>query len=75
MLEEFLGSPADVPSDYYRIASEGGFKLHARWIAECVRRGAYLLNYHNHFVSTAHTEDDLKQTWDIADRAFASLSE
>ena len=60
---------------YYRIASEGGFKLHACWIAECVKRGAYLLDYHNHFVSTAHTEDDLKQTWDIADQAFASLSE
>ena len=59
---------------YYRLAGEGGFRLHARWVAECVQRGAFLLDFHNHFVSTAHTDDDLKQTWDIADQAFAALS-
>jgi glutamate-1-semialdehyde 2,1-aminomutase len=64
-----------VPSmPYYRLAGEGGFRHHARWVAECVRRGAFLLDFHNHFVSTAHTDDDLKQTWDIADQAFAALS-
>lgn len=58
---------------YYRIVSEEGPKLHARWIAECVKRGAYLLSYHNNFVSTAHGDDDVKETWDIADQAFAAL--
>jgi glutamate-1-semialdehyde 2,1-aminomutase len=58
---------------YYRIAGEGGFGFHAKWIAECVARGAYLLSYHNNFVSTAHTDDDIRQTWDIADQAFRAL--
>jgi glutamate-1-semialdehyde 2,1-aminomutase len=59
---------------YYRLVSEGGFETHARWIAECVKRGAYLLSYHNNFVSTAHTDEDLTLTWDIADQAFAALT-
>ncbi|MCP4225795.1 MAG: aminotransferase class III-fold pyridoxal phosphate-dependent enzyme, partial [Actinomycetia bacterium] len=41
---------------YYRLASEGGFELHARWSAERVKRGAFMLSCHNHFVSTAHTD-------------------
>ncbi len=59
---------------YYRLISEQGFSLHSRWIAECVKRGAYLLNYHNNFVSTAHDDEDLDQTWRIADDAFAALA-
>ena len=47
---------------YYRIAGDGGFGFHARWIAECVARGAYLLSYHNNFVSAAHTKDQLERT-------------
>jgi len=58
---------------YYRNAGEGGFRRHSKWIAECVARGAYLLSYHNNFVSAAHTEDDIARTLDIADQAFASL--
>ncbi|MDG2113438.1 MAG: aminotransferase class III-fold pyridoxal phosphate-dependent enzyme [Actinomycetota bacterium] len=59
---------------YFRNAGEGGFARHSRWIAECVKRGAYLLDYHNNFVSVAHTDDDLRRTWDIADQAFAALA-
>jgi glutamate-1-semialdehyde 2,1-aminomutase len=58
---------------YFRIDSEEGFDLHARWISERFKRGAYKLNYHNNFVSTAHTETDLKETCDIADQAFAAM--
>lgn len=60
---------------YYRVAGEGGHRFHARWVAECVKRGAYLLSYHNNFVSAAHTDDDLRQTWDIADQAFTALAD
>ncbi|MFT7649919.1 MAG: glutamate-1-semialdehyde 2,1-aminomutase [Candidatus Poriferisodalaceae bacterium] len=59
---------------YLRNVGPGGFKEHKRWIAECVKRGAYFLSYHNHFVSTAHTEADLHRTFDIADQAFRSLA-
>ncbi len=59
---------------YYRLIGDEGFAIHARWIEACVQGGAYLLSYHNNFVSTAHGERDLKDTWDIADRAFKQLS-
>lgn len=58
---------------YYRNGGEGGFGHHARWIAECVKRGAYLLSYHNNFVSAAHTSDDIARTCEIADQAFTAL--
>ncbi|MEE8399564.1 MAG: aminotransferase class III-fold pyridoxal phosphate-dependent enzyme [Desulfobacterales bacterium] len=45
---------------------KGAFKgLHADWISECVQRGAFFLSFHNHFISTGHTEADMKRTWDI----------
>lgn len=47
--------------------------LHADWISECVQRGAYFLDYHNHFISTAHNEKDIQRTWDIADDAFKAV--
>ena len=58
---------------YYRLADVDR-KAHFAWIDECVKRGVYLLGYHNHFVSTAHTESDLQQTFEIVDDAFAALS-
>lgn len=62
-----------VPSmPYYRLANVD-MRTHFTWIDECVMRGVYLLGYHNHFVSTAHTEKDLQQTLEIADMAFEAL--
>jgi glutamate-1-semialdehyde 2,1-aminomutase len=49
--------------------------LHADWISECVQRGAYFLDYHNHFISTAHNENDIQQTWDIAEDAFKAVKQ
>ncbi len=64
-----------VPSmPYFRLAGVD-FETHARWIRECVRRGAYLLSYHNHFLSMAHTQADLARTWQIADAAFKALAD
>ncbi|MFO7962856.1 MAG: aminotransferase class III-fold pyridoxal phosphate-dependent enzyme [Desulfobacterales bacterium] len=47
--------------------------LHADWISECVQRGIYMVDYHNHFISTAHTDEDLQKTFDIADIAFGEV--
>ena len=46
---------------------------HFDWVDECVKRGVYLLGYHNHFVSVAHDEDDLKDTFDRVNEAFVAL--
>lgn len=47
--------------------------LHADWISECVQRGAYFMDYHNHFISTAHNGEDLQKTFDIAEDAFKAV--
>ncbi len=57
---------------YYRL-TDVSRKAHFAWIDECVKRGVYLLGYHNHFVSTAHNDEDLKLTLDIVDAAFTAL--
>jgi glutamate-1-semialdehyde 2,1-aminomutase len=63
-----------VPSmPYLRITNDETLALHSDWVLECVKRGAYFLSYHNHFISTAHTDDDLKTIWDIADDAFKAI--
>jgi len=58
---------------YLRLTDDESMKLHQQWSAECTLRGAYFTSHHNWFVSTAHTEEDLKLTLDIADDAFNSL--
>ncbi len=59
---------------YYRISNaDDGSRTHRKWISECVKRGAYLLDFHNNFVSAAHEDVDLERTWEIADEAFRSL--
>ncbi|MCP4751156.1 MAG: aminotransferase class III-fold pyridoxal phosphate-dependent enzyme [Proteobacteria bacterium] len=60
---------------YLRIANDDTLQIHADWIAECVKRGVYWLSYHNLFLSTAHTDDDLKRTWEIADDAFKAVKQ
>ena len=58
---------------YYRLANVSR-DLHFAWIDECVKRGVYLLGYHNHFLSVAHAQEDLLRTWDVADAAFKAIA-
>ena len=60
---------------YFRIEDDESFQIQTTWIAECVKRGAYFLTYHNHFLSTAHTDEHLSRTWDIADDAFKAVKQ
>ena len=57
---------------YYRL-EDVDFETHFRWIDECVRRGVYMLGYHNHFISLAHSEEDIDFIETIARQAFKSL--
>ena len=59
---------------YLRLAGVSQ-ETHFAWIDECVKRGAYFLGFHNHFLSAAHTEADVQRTCDIADAAFSALRE
>lgn len=58
---------------YLRLADDDSLMLHQRWIAECVRRGVFLTNHHNHFINAALTEADIDKTLDIADAAFRAV--
>ena len=60
---------------YLRITNDPSLMLHQQWCAECTRRGAYFTSHHNWFVSTAHTDDDIRRTLDIVDDAFKAVKE
>lgn len=63
-----------VPSLFYlRIADDPSLMLHQEWIAECVKRGVYFTNHHNHFINSALTDEDIKTTIEIADEAFSVI--
>ncbi len=55
---------------YLRIADDPSLKLHQRWIAECVKRGVFFTNHHNHFINASLTDDDIRETVEIAAEAF-----
>lgn len=63
-----------VPSLFYlRIADDPTLMLHQAWIAECVKRGVYFTNHHNHFINASLTDEDIAETIEIADEAFDAV--
>ena len=59
---------------YLRIADDPSLKLHQRWIAECVKRGVFFTNHHNHFINASLSDDDIRETVAIATEAFEVIS-
>ena len=65
-----------VPSLFYlRIADDPSLMLHQEWIAECVKRGVFFTNHHNHFINASLTDEDIEDTLEIADEAFSVVKE
>ncbi len=63
-----------VPSLFYlRLADDPTLRLHQAWIAECVKRGVFFTNHHNHFINASLTDEDIAETIEIADEAFLAL--
>ena len=61
-----------VPSLFYlRIADDPTLMLHQEWISECVKRGVFFTNHHNHFINASLSDEDIKETVEIADEAFS----
>ena len=60
---------------YLRIADDPSLKLHQEWIAECVKRGVFFTNHHNHFINAALSDEDICETAEIASEAFAIVRE
>lgn len=64
-----------VPSlPYYRIANDNSFIMTQEWAAECTKRGAFFVCHHNHFINCSLTDEDIKQTLEIADAAYAIVA-
>lgn len=65
-----------VPSLFYlRITDDPSLMLHQEWIAECVKRGVFFTNHHNHFINAALSDEDIAETIEIADEAFAVIKD
>lgn len=58
---------------YLRIADDPSLMLHQEWVAECVQRGVFFTNHHNHFLNASLTDDDIATTVAVAEEAFAIL--
>ncbi len=65
-----------VPSLFYlRLADDPTLMLHQEWISECVKRGIYFTNHHNHFINASLTDEDIATTIAVADEAFSVIKE
>ncbi len=60
---------------YLRIADDSSLMLHQEWVAECVKRGVFFTNHHNHFLNAALTEEELQETLAVAEEAFSVVRE
>jgi glutamate-1-semialdehyde 2,1-aminomutase len=58
---------------YLRIADDPTLMTHQAWIAECVKRGIFLTNHHNHFLNASLSDSDIKETIEVADEAFSVI--
>ena len=57
-----------------RFATEDDFLRFQRFCAAATRRGAYFHPFHNWFLSTAHSDEDIARTIDIADAALSEVT-
>ncbi|HOK82149.1 MAG: aminotransferase class III-fold pyridoxal phosphate-dependent enzyme [Clostridiales bacterium] len=55
---------------YLAIRDDDSLLLHQEWIAECVKRGVFLTNHHNHFVNLSLTPELVNETLEICDEAM-----
>jgi len=58
---------------YLMITDDDSLDLHQQWIAECVKRGLWLTNHHNHFVNLAMTEETMDEALAIAAEAMDAM--
>jgi len=65
-----------VPSLFYlRLADDPSLMLHQEWVAECVKRGVYFTNHHNHFINASLTDEDIAETVAVTDEAFSVIKD
>jgi glutamate-1-semialdehyde 2,1-aminomutase len=66
------GPPA-IP--FMSFKDDPGFERNKAFGAACAGRGVYVHPHHNWFLSTAHTETDIRRTLDVTDLAFKDVKQ
>ncbi|HEU4808190.1 MAG TPA: aminotransferase class III-fold pyridoxal phosphate-dependent enzyme [Homoserinimonas sp.] len=70
--EAEISGPVQMPLMLF--SGSDGAELGRRFSQYCVDNGVYLHPTHNWFVSAAHSEQDIRDTLEVTDAAFASLA-
>jgi len=60
---------------FMTFAAEDGWERSKLFCEECYQRGVFFHPFHNWFISSAHTEEDIKKTLDTTDAAFKRVKE
>ncbi|MDR1628779.1 MAG: aminotransferase class III-fold pyridoxal phosphate-dependent enzyme [Oscillospiraceae bacterium] len=58
---------------YLRIANDDSLFIHQDWVQECVKRGVFITNHHNHFINASLSDEDIQFTVDVAEDAFKTV--
>lgn len=58
---------------YLAIKDDNSLLLHQEWIAECVKRGVFITNHHNHFTNMALTKELVQETLEVCDEAMGVM--
>lgn len=68
-----LSGPPSIP--YMTFAAETNFRRSQLFSGEAAKRGVVLHPHHNWFLTSAHEEEDINKTLDVADECFAIVKE
>lgn len=58
---------------FMRLDNDPSSMLHQAFVGNCVKRGVFFTNHHNHFINCSLTDEDIEFTWDVAREAFKEL--
>jgi len=72
-LQVTTSGPPAIP--FMKFANETNFMRSQFFGAQCSKHGVLFHPHHNWFISTAHTEEDIKKTLDVADKAFKAVKD
>ncbi|GAB4336454.1 MAG: aminotransferase class III-fold pyridoxal phosphate-dependent enzyme [Candidatus Abyssubacteria bacterium] len=65
--------PETIP--FMTFGGEDGWEKSKLFCKVCYENGVFFHPFHNWFISSAHTEEDIKKTLDVTDTAFKSVKE
>ena len=68
-----ISGPPAIP--FMSFKNDPGFDRNKIFGAACAARGVFLHPHHNWFLSTAHTETDIRRTLDVTDAAFGEVKQ